>query len=137
MASVVDSIAQYVATDLSLGTLGSTVFEDSMPDAADGSIDTCIAVYNVPGAAPDLTQGDNTDRPSFMVVCRSLSADTALANDLAIYDALHGLTETSVHGTYFLLIAAVQSAPTPLGRDEKARLMWARNFRAIVRGVTR
>lgn len=140
MASVVDSIATYIATDLGLGTLGTDIFEDALPDAADGSIDTCIAVFNMPGAPPDLAVGigqTNVDRPSFQTVCRSLSADTALANDLAIFQALHGLAAQTVHGTYFILVSAIQSAPTPLGRDEKQRLLWARNWRAIVSGATR
>lgn len=140
MASVVDSIAQFISTDLSIGTYPGTIFLDSMPDASDGSLDTCIAVYNLPGQAPDLAVGagqTTTDYPGFMVACRSLSAATALSNDLAIYQGLHGQASVTIHGTYFVLIAAAQSAPMALGRDEKQRLAYSRSFRAIVQGVAR
>lgn len=137
MATPVDSIAQFIATDLALGTLGGTVFEDSMPDASDGSLDTCIAVYSLPGAAPTLTQGDDTDSPSFQVACRAVDAGVAVAHDQAIFQALHGLTETTVHGTHFKLIAAAQSGPTPLGRDDRQRNLYVRAYRALVSGVSR
>lgn len=135
-----DSIAQYIATDLALGVLGTTVFEEQMADASDGSVDTAICVYSMPGQPPDLSVGVGTntiDYPAFQVVCRSLDAATALANDLAIFQDLHGKAETTVHGTYFTLITAIQSAPVSLGRDPRQRFLFARNYRTIARGTAR
>ena len=140
MATVANSIAQYIATDLGQGTLGTDVFVDAMPDASDGSIDTCVAVYSLPGQPPELAVGagqTTTDRPGFMVACRALDPATAVANELAIYQALHGQAAVTIHGTYFILIASAQSGPTPLGRDARQRNVYTRSFRTMVRGLAR
>lgn len=136
MASVVDSIAQYIATDLNLGALGTVVFEDNLPDQPD----TAICVYSLPGQPPDLAVGigmTTVDRPGFQIASRSLSADTAIANELTIYQALHGLASQTIHGTTFVLVAAVQSGPMGLGRDEKQRFVFARSYRTITQGAAR
>lgn len=137
MANPVEALADYIATDLALGTVGTNIFLDYLPDASDGSLDTAIVVYSTAGAPPTLTQDDDTDSPGFLIACRSLDADTARGNEQTIYQALHGLTETDVHGVHFKLLYAIQSGPTPLGRDEKQRFIFHRAYRAYVRGATR
>lgn len=137
MAYPLDSVAQFIAVDLNLGALGTVVFKHNMPDDASGKYDTCITVYDMPGAPPTLTQQDDTDYPSFQVASRALDADIALTNEVAIFQALHGVTETTIHSIHFKLISAIQSAPTPLGRDARQRFVFVRNYRATVRGVTR
>ena len=137
MASPLDSLATYIATDLAVGALGTVVFEDSLPDSSDGSLDTCVAVISTAGAPPALTTGDDTDYPGFLILSRSLSADTALANLQTIFHGIHGKTETTIHGTYFKLIYAISSSPMGLGRDERQRFMFSQAFRALVRGVSR
>ena len=137
MATPLDSLATYIATDLNVGALGTVVFEDYLPDKSDGSLDTAVAVIGTGGQAPTLTIGDDTDYPGFLILSRSQDADTALANLTTIFQGIHGLTETTVHGTHFKLIAAVTSNPMGLGRDERQRFMFSQHFRAIVRGVTR
>lgn len=137
MASAVDSIAQYLATDLALGALGTVVFEDALPDSSATTYDTALAVISTGGSAPDLAFGGNTDSPGFLILSRSSSGDTALGNLQTVFQALHGLHETLVHGTYFMLIAALTSAPMPVGQDERSRWMFAQSYRTMVRGVTR
>lgn len=137
MATPLDSLATYIGTDLGVGAVGTVVFEDSMPDASAGTYDTCVAVIGTGGSAPALTLGDDSDYPSFLILSRSLSADTALANLTTIFQGIHGLTEQTIHGSHFKLVAAIHSNPMGLGRDEKARFMFSMAFKAIVKGVTR
>lgn len=136
MADPLDSLAQYVAVDLAIGALGTVVFQDQMPDAAAGTYDTCVGLIDTGGPAPALTLGDDTDYPTFQIVSRSLSADTAKTNLRTIFQGIHGLHEVSIHSTYFKLIAAV-GGMVFLGRDEKNRYLWSQSFRTMVRGVTR
>lgn len=133
MATPLDSLATYIAIDLGVGALGSIVFEQSLPDQPD----TAVCVYDTGGGPPTLTQGDNTDSPSFQVVSRSLDTATALANLATIFKALHGLTEKTLQGTHFKLLWALQSNPVSLGRDEKQRASFSQNFRALVAGSSR
>jgi hypothetical protein len=133
MAFPLDSLTQYIAEDLGVGTVGTDVFRNHMPDQPD----TCVTVSETGGGAPRLEQGDNTDTPSFQVRARSLDASTARATLQMIFQALHGLTEQTLHGTHFKLIWALQSTPVPVGRDEKQRNDFVLNFRAMVAGVSR
>lgn len=134
--SPVDSVALKVA-DLTGLIVGTTIYKDYAPDASDGTLDTIVTVYGAAGGAPTLVTGDDTDNPGFEIACRSLDPDTAIANDLAIFNGLHGITETDVHGTHFKLLWALQSGQVPLGRDEKQRYIYTRSYRAYVTGVTR
>lgn len=137
MATPLDSLAQYIAVDLAVGALGSVVFEDYLPDKADGSYDTAVAIIGTGGQAPALTLSDDTDYPGFLILSRSLSADTALANLKTIFEGIHGFTETTIYSTHFKLIAAIHSNPMGQGRDERQRFVFSQAFRAMTRGVTR
>jgi len=83
-----------------------------------------------------LTWGDDTDYPTFQIVSRSLSADTAKTNLQTIFQGIHGVHETMIHSTYFKLIAAVGGLIF-LGRDVKQRYVYTQSFRTMVRGVSR
>lgn len=132
-----DALAQFISVDLAIGTLGQTVFKDYMPDANDGSLDTCFVIASSGGGPPALTRGDDTDSPSFQLRSRSLDADVARSNLLTVFEALHGLTETTLLSVRFKLVYFMQSNPVPLGRDERQRFEYVQNFRALVAGVTR
>ena len=131
------SLAQYIAVDLAIGALGTVTFEDSLPDASAGTYDTAVAVIGTGGAAPDLAIGGNTDQPGFLILSRSLDADTALANLTTIFQGIHGLAEKDIHSTHFMLIAALHSNPMGMGRDERSRWMFSQAYRSMVRGTTR
>lgn len=137
MATPLHSLAQYIAVDLGIGALGTVTFEDSLPDASDGTLDTAVAVIGTGGAAPDLALGGNTDAPGFLILSRSLDADTAIGHLTTIFQGIHGLAEKDVHGTHFMLIAALHSNPMGLGRDERQRWLFSWAFRSLVRGVSR
>jgi len=136
MADPLDSLAQYVAVDLAIGALGTVTFQDNMPDAAAGTYDTAVLLVDTGGPAPALTWGDDTDYPTFQIVSRSLSADTAKTNLQTIFQGIHGVHETMIHSTYFKLIAAVGGLIF-LGRDVKQRYVYTQSFRTMVRGVSR
>lgn len=136
MANPLDSLAQYIAVDLAVGALGTVVFEDKMPDSVAGTYDTCVAVIPLPGSAPALTWGDDTDSPGFLILSRSLDTDTAIANLTTIQNGIHGLYERDLHGTHFKLIAALGSRMS-LGEDERSRMLFSQAYRSMVRGVTR
>lgn len=133
----VEALATYLAVDLDFGPVGTAVFQDYIPDAVDGSLDTATAVISLPGQPGELALGDDTDRPSFQFVARDLDAAAARARIRAIYDALQGLAETDIHGVHFKLLNFVQSGPVPLGRDERQRFLFTINTRSMTSGVPR
>lgn len=133
MDEAIDALAVYIATDLGIGTVGVDVFLENMPDQPD----SCVMLVDSGGGPPTLTQGDNTDSPSWQIMARSRDAATCRQNLLTIYQALHGISETTLHGVHFKLLYALQSSPVPLGRDEKQRFRFTQNFRGLVAGVTR
>lgn len=136
MAEPLDSLAQFIAVDLAIGPLGTTTFEDRMPDASAGTYNTCVAVIPLPGSAPSLTLGDDTDQPGFLILSRSLDADTAIANLTTIQTGIHGLNSRTLYGTHFKLIAALGSRMS-LGQDERSRFVFSQAYRSMVRGVSR
>jgi hypothetical protein len=129
----IDSLATYIATDLAIGTVGTNVFKQSLPDQPD----TAVCIYDTGGGPPTLVTRDDTDSPSWQVLSRSLDASTALTNLQTIFRGLHGITETTTHGLHIKLLWAMQSNPVSLGRDEKQRFQFVMNFRAYVTGQTR
>lgn len=133
MALPIDSVASYIATNLALGTVGTNVFKQNIPDQPD----TAICIYDTGGGVPSLTMGDDTDSPSFQVLSRSTSASTALTSLQTVFRGLHGLTEVTIQGLHVKLFWALQSNPVSLGRDEKQRFQFVMNFRAMVTGQTR
>lgn len=133
MDEPIDALATYIAVDLDIGAIASVVFLENMPDQPD----TCFVLYDTGGGPPALTQGDNTDSPSWQFQSRSASAQTARQNLLTVFQALHGIAETDVHGVRFKLLWFLQSNPVSLGRDEKQRYLFSMNARAYVAGVTR
>lgn len=134
--AAIDALAAYMS-DLGLGTVAGTIFLEHTPDAADGSMDTVMTIIDTGGGPPALTKGDNTDSPSFQIRARSPNAATCLANLLVVFNAYHGLTETTLHSVHFKLVWALQSNPVSLGRDEKQRFNFSQNYRAYVSGVAR
>jgi len=133
MTLPIDSLATYIATDLGLGTVGTNVFKQSLPDQPD----TAICIYDTGGGPPALTGADDTDTPSWQIISRSLDASTAMTNLQTIFRGLHGMTETTTHGLHVKLLWALQSNPVNLGRDAKQRFEFVQNYRAMVTGQTR
>lgn len=136
MNEAIDALAQHIE-DLGVATLGTDLFQENLPDAPDDTYATAMAIYDTGGAPPGLTQNDDTQSPGFQLRSRSLDADTALTKLLSVYQALHGVTETTINGVHFKLIWYLQTNPVSLGRDQRQRFEFTQNFRALVRGIAR
>ncbi len=93
------------------------------------AVDQAICLYETPGTDPDPAW--NVIYPSLQVVCRGAPDDfTAVRQKIQdIFAALHGAD--GLLGSPFVYFYAKQSAPIPLGRDERRRLSLAWNFRSM------
>lgn len=76
-------------------------------------------IHNVPGA--------HTQRPTAQITARAKSYSTARAMLKAAYDALDGVFNTTLSGTFYLSITARQE-PTDVGLDELGRRMLVFNI---------
>jgi len=115
--------------ELNLGTLGTDLFVNEEP----GKPDATITVFDSGGVSPDLTfDGENIYYPTVMVRVRGRTDKQAITYDLAesIRDALHGLYQTTVDGTVYLLVQASGDI-VRVGRDENNRPMFTVNFRLM------
>lgn len=103
---------------LGLGTVGTDLFQDILPDAPD----TATAALTFPGAKPDMAMGTIVrERVNLQIQCRSLTFSTAEANVEAAFKALAGKKKTAPSGNplWFDPVAS----PAKLKEDEKNRLI--------------
>lgn len=110
--------------DESIGTVGTNIFLGYMPD----SPDICIGLFIYAGAPPDEVSED-VEYPGLQVRVRGAAAgfEDALEKAYDIFNALHGLTDTTLTATYYYRISANQS-PAQMGVDEKDRPEFVINF---------
>ncbi len=131
MAIVLDDLGVYLAAQ-GEGTVGTDLFLGSMPETPD----TAVALIEVGGEAPIDTFGTaagtiNVEKPQIQVLCRATQDDYSAARVKAesVYKNLHGLAGSTLNGTKYLSIDAVQ-APFNLGRDANGR--WISGFNIIL-----
>lgn len=122
----------------SLGLIGGATGWARAAEYLPPSPDKVIAVFETPGLEPEVISADSTeaayDRPGFQIRARGdVFGYAAMRLKMAaIYTALHGIEITgSTNADGYLLIRAVQSAPFPIGLDEKSRPGATWNFIAI------
>ncbi|PBC80111.1 hypothetical protein BX265_4947 [Streptomyces sp. TLI_235] len=132
MADLLDGIARY------LHGLGLVVFDpeglvgdlfvDTMPEAPDEAV--AIATY--PLGLPDPLNAD--DELGLQVRARGPAEDPRPSRRRCqdIYSALQGLTDTALPDGTWLVLAAAQQTPSPLGKDERGRPEHVVNFRLHV-----
>ena len=92
------------------GTVGTDIFLGLMPDQPDN----CIALFEYAGSPPDLHW--NGEYPGLQVRVRNRSYSAGRAKIGEIVVLLHGLHETELSGTRYLLIKA-RGSPEVLKRD--------------------
>lgn len=122
---LLDEIGNYLQTQ-GVGTLGSTLFLSVMPDTPDD----VVSVYDYGGLPPVMTLGAGAakwEEPRIQVVARATTYSAARTKIGAVFTALHSLLNTSLSGTLYLSIEAVQS-PFTLDRDTNGRVRCACNF---------
>lgn len=123
-----NAIAAYLQT-LGLGTVGTNIFVNTKP----ATPDNLISVFGYAGRAPERTHdGSGNSRPGIQVWVRNASAGTGRSTIESAFNALDGLSNTSLSGRYFLIVNALQS-PEPMGKDENGRTEFSVNFSTIIR----
>lgn len=126
--AMVEEIGTFLAA-AGVGTLGTDLFIDNMPD----SPDTCVAVIeSIVGLPPTRTLGSGlpvTEMPRFQVYARAASKTTAHAKAKAAWDALEVVADQTLSGTRYERIEALQS-PFLLKRDDADRWVFLANFQA-------
>jgi hypothetical protein len=106
------------------GTLGADIFLGLMPDQPDN----CVALFEYTGSPPDLHW--NGEYPGLQVRVRNKSYGSGRAKIGQVIRELHGLHETTLSGTRYLLIKA-RGTPEVLKRDANNRIELFVNFEII------
>lgn len=113
-------IATYIASTLAMGTLGTNVFVNSMPN----SPDSAVTVYEYSGWPTTIGMGnpdtDVLENLSLQVATRHPESSTAHARAQTIYRGLDGRGDLTINGVTYLWLRAAQ-APFLLKRDENQR----------------
>ena len=104
-----------------VGTPGTDMFLGLMPDQPDN----CIALFEYAGSPPDLHW--NGEYPGLQVRVRNKSYAAARTKIGGAMTALHGLHETVLGGTRYLLVKA-RGSPEVLKRDANNRIELFVNF---------
>lgn len=107
-----------------IGTVGVDIFLGLLPDQPDN----CIALFEYAGSPPDLHW--EGEYPGLQVRVRNKSYSSGRAEIGQILKLLHGLHETTLSGTRYLLIKA-RGTPEVLKRDASNRIEWFVNFEII------
>lgn len=116
-------IGAYLATQ-NVGTVGTDIFLGLLPDQPDN----CTALFEYAGSPPDLHW--NGEYPGLQVRVRNKSYAAARTKIGEIMKLLHGLHETQLSGTRYLLIKA-RGSPEVLKRDASNRIEWFVNFEVM------
>lgn len=116
-------IGAYLAAN-SIGTVGTTIFYGQMPETPDD----CVTLFEYAGEPPEDTHdAQHYEKPGLQVLVRDTSYSDARTKIASISALLHTLANTSLTGTKYLYIRAVQS-PFVLERDSSNRVVMAQNF---------
>lgn len=120
-------VAEYLE-DNSIGTVGTDLFVDMLPDVQND----VFAVFTTGGSDPDIYLP--TANPSFELLSRSESAQTAYDLLESAVDLLHQKMNSTLvtNGNYYFYIF-LNGEINNLGRDEKGRIEYSANFRCKVR----
>lgn len=133
---ILDGIGEYLEQEIDALTFseaaGGNVFVDTLPQAPD----TAVGIYYTGGA--EASSKDPEDLPNVQIIVRG-TADprTGLGLWHEIYSVLHGLRNVTLpDGEVIIYCLAIQSAPVPIGPDEKQRRRYSMNLRCMIDNVT-
>lgn len=121
-------IAAYLQT-AAVGTVGTDIFERYQPSTPS----LCITLTETTGLEPEDTHdGKTLERAGLQVLARGTRGGdaAALAKAKAAETALHGLSNTTISGTHYLLVTA-NHAIAYIGRDRNGRPEWSQNFTVL------
>ncbi len=135
---ILEEVALYLETNTAL-TLGATTGTLQFSIITDAMADTVVVLYESAGGPTALAFSTGSsgaarvyEQPSVQALSRSATYATARANAGVVYDALDGLSNTTMTGSTgtnvtYLSVDAVQP-PFPLGRDDQERHLISVNF---------
>lgn len=122
---LLDELGAYMQTN-GIGTLGTDLFEGTLPDAPDNA----CALYEYGGLAPAHTIGGGGakfERPRVQVLARAATYSTARSKIEAVYRLLDQLAGVTLSGVRYLRVEAV-SSPLYLEHDANNRVKMVCNF---------
>lgn len=114
---------------LGIGTAGTNLFYGQMPETPD----VCVVLFEYAGSPPEFTHdGHDYENPGLQIMVRGISYANARTTMDIIQDYLHTLANTTISGTKYLFIRAIQSpfvfATDNNGRDSANRVTLAQNY---------
>ena len=129
---MLDDVGTYMAASVTATslTLGTNLFLGRLPE----SPDTCVAIYETAGNAPDDVFGANSAPPienaGLMCHTRATSYSTCQTLALDIMKTLSKVINETLTSTAYYKIEATQS-PFGLMRDDQERMVFSCNFTAV------
>jgi len=123
---LIEEIGQFIE-DEGLASQATDLFIGDMPQTAP---DTATAVVETAGLTPLFAHdinGVNLEQPSFQIYNRAVAYSVARALAQSIFVALNKLVNTTLSGTIYPRVVAIQS-PFSLGRDDNHRAQIVCNY---------
>ena len=127
MSVLDDLVARLVGQGV--GTLGTNLFVSSKAPIPTGA-GPYLSLNEVGGVAPTRTQNASTiatQRPTVQVLTRALTTSAARTMAWNAYQALDGVFNTTLSGTFYLRIVAKQEI-TDMGLDGSGRIQLVFNL---------
>ena len=129
---MLDDVGTYMAANITAATLtlGTNPFLGRLPE----SPDTCVAIYETAGTAPDDVFGADSAPPienaGLMCHTRATSYSTCQTLAVDIMKTLSKVINETLTSTAYYKIEATQS-PFGLMRDDQERMVFSCNFTAV------
>ena len=125
---ILDDVMTYLGSAAVGLTAGTNLFAGTLPD----SPDKACAIYETGGIQPVHAMGAGpgnalVERPRVQIVTRAVSYQSARQLAHNVFQAMDGLTNTTINNTSYLLVSAVNS-PTAMGLDGSGRPRLVMNF---------
>ena len=126
---MLDDVGTFMAANVTAATLtlGTNLFLGRLPE----SPDTCVAIYETAGTAPDDVFGADSAPPienaGLMCHTRATSYSTCQSLAVDIMKTLSKVINETLTSTAYYKIEATQS-PFALMRDEQERMLFSCNF---------
>lgn len=123
---LVEDVGTFLAAQSTRFTLGTNLFLNLLPDEPNRA----TSLIETGGVAPNRIFGSTTpawENARIQLASRSTSSTQARADADAAWTILEGVSNSTLSGSTYLRISAVQSVFL-LERDERARPVFASNF---------
>lgn len=125
--SFIDDIANRLVAQ-GIGAINVVVFRTSTASLPPGA-GPYVTITETGGSGPTRVHNStrSTQRPSAQIMTRAMKYEDALLKARAAYNALDGVFNTMLSGTFYQSITA-QQEPTDVGKDDAGRAMLSFNI---------